>query len=285
MDKNIKNIKYYVELINQIKLDIDSLQEQKSKYETILLNEKSLLAKRNGFFSFNGKLKAFIKEIEDTIDSLVKNIDEKNKEIVCYRDEMITLEIKKIDQDLIDNNINKNISIKRDFEKFLSIIQDYKYTLNKTIKTFKSGISNSNTNQLIDAHNIFYFFVENGIEQANVEFLKNKIFAYKELEEFSNHIKTLYSKLEEILDNFEYRKKIIIKNNKNPSNYQLVKHLYVYYIEFNEILTLIETIIIDVINIKNNEIDNLKKNKDLLIKKNENEFIFSLRENYNLNIF
>lgn len=285
MDKDIKNIKYYVELINQIKLDIDSLQEQKAKYETILLNEKSILAKRNSFFSFNGKLKAFIKEIEETIDSLVKNIDEKNKEIISSRNEMITIEMKRINDPLINQNIEKNISIKKDLELYLSFIKDHKMRLKTVIETFNLGLRNESVNYLVDAHNIFHHFVVNGIDKPNSEYLKTKIFSNEDLKEFSTHIDILHANLEEILNKFENKKKIIKENYKKPSNYTIVKDLHVYYTEFNEILKLMENLTVEVINIKNNDLKNFEINKELLMKKNENEFIFSLRENYNLNIF
>ncbi len=286
MDKDIVNIKYYVGLINQAKLEINTLNEKKLDYEKILIKEKIELSKKSGFFKFNSKLKSFIKEIENTINDLSNDIDRKNNDITKYRNELIEHEIEKVNLNILDDMVNNKAKIKKDLELFRATFFENEKIVKQAIELYNQGHRISDVNYVVKAHNTFFYFIEHGFESPNYLYLKDKISNYNELSSFLKNIEALRLKLESILEEFENKKRTIEKNSKRKlSSYAITKDLLIYYIEFNEILMLIQTNMTEEINNKENEIKELLKNKELLIKKNENEFIYMLREKYNLDIF
>lgn len=286
MDKDIVNIKYYVGLINQVKLDINILNEKKLDYEKILIKEKIELSKKSGFLKFNSKLKSFIREIETTINDLSNDIDRKNNDIIKYRNELIEFEIEKVNLNNLDDEVNNKKKIKKDLELLKSSFYENEKIVIKAIEFYNHGVKTGQSDYMIKAHNIFFHFIEHGINTHEIDYLIEKISNYNELSNFLKKHHSLKSKLHSVLDDFEDKKKAIEKNNKRSvSSYQLTKDLCIYYVEFNEILKIIQLNIYEEIKYKDDEINEFSKRRDLLIKKNENEFIYMLREKYNLDIF
>lgn len=86
-----KKIKYYVDLLNKLQSEVDEEKSKIISYETMIMNEKTLLAHMPLFQRLFSGSKKFIVDLENSIKLIQKSIDDKKQEIEAQRTEMLSV--------------------------------------------------------------------------------------------------------------------------------------------------------------------------------------------------
>lgn len=292
-----KNIKYYVELLNSIKDEIDDNKTKILEYESMIMKEKTILARMSIFKRFFSGSKRLIIDLQHSIDSIQLENKAKEKNIQKKRSEMVSIGVQEL-----ENNDNKMKEIYKEHELYFKLtknLDEVSKCISKVIEMIEessksydlgkrhaeSNLNSASENYYVTSYQNLVAAINQMIELSKFIDLKDYASCEKHPSEFSDNYRAI---LKHIVDTNEMIKKIKVAIRKEG---QHRVHSRVI-IGRKELIAAAQTSIIRLYHMVKNEksifesrLDEYQDIIDTELASREADVLASIRANYDLKIF
>jgi hypothetical protein len=203
-----KKIKYYVDLLNKLQSEVDEEKSKIISYETMIMNEKTLLAHMPLFQRLFSGSKKLIVDLENSIKLIQKSIDDKKQEIEAQRTEMLSvgllnLEDNSKEMETINELANfyykicQNIAaIHRTLVSASQDIQSVYSNRNEAFRLYKHQAYSSSGQYFIFAYSLFMGAIGKAKEVSRLVELSGHVSSEQHPSDFQQNYKNISANLD-----------------------------------------------------------------------------------------